>query len=283
MKRDPFKIDGPTCISFSGGRSSAYMLWRVLQSNGGLPSDAHIVFANTGKEEESSLEFVRDCSVNWGVPIQWVEYQRSSSDVGSVLDFPSWRYVTFATANRNGRPFEQLIESRNFLPNPVARFCTVELKILPAIGAMRGFGYEEHDNLIGMRADEPDRVAKVRASPSGGKRGIERRVPLADAGVSNQDVLAFWRAQSFDLRLPVINGKTMHGNCDLCFLKPPAQRLSLIAEKPSRAVWWIAREVSIGARFTKDGPSYAQIAVFAHDQRDAFDPDEGAIPCFCGD
>jgi len=53
VMRDPFKITEPTCISFSGGRSSAYMLWRVLRSNGGLPDGSVVCFANTGKEEEA--------------------------------------------------------------------------------------------------------------------------------------------------------------------------------------------------------------------------------------
>ncbi len=62
---DPFKIDTPTCISFSGGRTSAYMLWRVLQANGGLPAEAVVCFANTGKEDEETLRFVQDVSANW--------------------------------------------------------------------------------------------------------------------------------------------------------------------------------------------------------------------------
>jgi predicted phosphoadenosine phosphosulfate sulfurtransferase len=47
---NPFKIIDQTCISFSGGRTSAYMLWRVLDAhNGKLPDDAVVCFANTGK------------------------------------------------------------------------------------------------------------------------------------------------------------------------------------------------------------------------------------------
>ena len=55
---DPFQILEPTVISFSGGRTSGYMLWRILQANNGLPEEAIVTFANTGKEEEATLEFV---------------------------------------------------------------------------------------------------------------------------------------------------------------------------------------------------------------------------------
>jgi 3'-phosphoadenosine 5'-phosphosulfate sulfotransferase (PAPS reductase)/FAD synthetase len=278
---DPFKIDSPTCISFSGGRTSAYMLWRVLQSNGGLPSGAAVCFANTGKEEEKTLEFVRDCGANWGVKINWVEYRN---------DERGYAVVNFDTASRGGEPFEAIIRKRNFLPNPVARFCTVELKIQPELKFLRSLGWTEWENLVGIRADEPRRVAKIRANPSGGKAGPERRMPLADAKITKEVVGAFWRAQPFNLGLPNHNGVTLHGNCDLCFLKGGAQILSLIAERPARATWWARMETTItntkikdGGRFRADRPSYAHMLKFSQDQGDMFDPSEQAIECFCGD
>lgn len=266
--KQAFRIDGPTCISFSGGRTSAYMLRLLLDANDGLPSDCHVVFANTGKEAEETLQFVRDCGEHWGVPIAWVEYRD---------DGIGWAMVDYQTASREGEPFEALIRKRNYLPNPVARFCTVELKILRIADYMRSLGHDEFDVLVGIRADEPLRVANLRSNPSGGTKGITRRMPLADMGITRSEVGRFWSLSDWDLRLPNVNGTTMHGNCDLCFLKHTAITMSLIAEKPERAVWWAKQEQSItnpnikdGGTFRKDRPSYSQMLAFTKAQADAF-------------
>ena len=276
---DPFKISEPTCISFSGGRTSAYMLWRVLQAGGGgvLPSQAIVCFANTGKEDEATLRFVQDCSERWNVPITWLEY--------AEVDFT---IVNFHSASRNGEPFEALIRKRNYLPNPVTRFCTSELKIRPIGRYLLSLGMAdtkteaENMSMIGMRADEQRRAAKIQD---------KSRIPLVTAGITKEDVGAFWREQPFDLGLPNNNGVTMHGNCDLCFLKGGAQVLSLIAEKPERAIWWAKMEALAlalaskpsGAVFRSDRPSYASMLQYSKEQINLFDPNEEAISCFCGD
>ena len=140
----------------------------------------------------------------------------------------------------------------------------------------------ENISFIGIRYDERRRAVKF----------DRERLPLVSAGVTKEIVGNFWRNHSFDLQLPNLNGVTMHGNCDLCFLKPAQQIQTLIAEKPERAVWWIEMERFVGekskadgqnARFRKDRPSYAQMAKFAAEQLDMFDPNEEAIACFCGD
>jgi 3'-phosphoadenosine 5'-phosphosulfate sulfotransferase (PAPS reductase)/FAD synthetase len=273
---DPFKITEPTCISFSGGRTSAYMLWRVLQSHGGtLPPEAIVCFANTGKEDEATLKFVQDCGQRWGVDIHWLEFRDAD---------PAFERVTFETASRDGEPFEALIKKRNYLPNPVTRFCTAELKIRTIHKYLKSLGWDHNEKMdwVGMRADEQRRAAKIED---------KSRIPLVTAGVTKETVGEFWKNQPFDLELPNINGVTYHGNCDLCFLKGGAQVLSLIAEKPERGIWWAKMEALAlalaskpsGAVFRSDRPSYASMIQFAADQTDMFDANEEAIACFCGD
>ena len=278
---DPFKIDSPTCISFSGGRTSAYMLWRVLQANDGLPDEAIVCFANTGKEDEATLRFVDRCSKEWGVPITWVEYR----DAQETKD--RFALVTFETASRNGEPFEAIIRKRNYLPNPVSRFCTVEMKVRAIHRYLKSIGWTEWDLMLGIRADEQRRLAKIGNQDYG--KHEEKVAPLGRAGITKEMVGEFWRNQPFDLELPNINGVTYHGNCDLCYLKGASQIFSLIKEKPERATWWIKMEALAlssapsGAKFRTDRPSYAEMAKFASEQRDMFDQNEEAIACFCGD
>lgn len=204
---DPFKIDGQTAIPTSGGRSSALLLHRALQANGGLPDGSIAMFCNTGKEEEATLEFVRDMSIHWGIPIVWLEYRPGSQ----------FKVVTFETASRNGEPFEAIIAQRGgVLPNPRSRYCSSEMKTRTMHRYLRSLGWTEWETMLGIRADEPRRVAKFRFNPHPETKDEYVRIPLADAFVSAQDVGEFWKAQPFDLQLPNIKGKTMHGNCDLC-------------------------------------------------------------------
>lgn len=279
---NPYRIDSPTCISFSGGRTSAYMLYKVLEANEmKLPSEAIVCFANTGKEDEATLQFVKDCQDNWNVPITWLEYV----DAEETKD--RWKQVNFESASRDGEPFEALIRKRNYLPNPVSRFCTVELKVRTIHRYLKAHGWKEWESMLGIRADEQRRLAKIGNQDYG--KHEEKIAPLGRLGVTKETVGEFWRSQPFDLGLPNMNGVTMHGNCDLCFLKGGAQVLSLIQEKPERAVWWAKMEALAlasrpsGAVFRSDRPSYAQMIKFASEQKDMFDPNEETIACFCGD
>ena len=183
-------------ISFSGGRSSAMMTKRLLDSG---VDDYDIIFCNTGKEMPQTLDFVNDCSNEWDVTITWLEYR-------SLRDY---EVVNYSTASRAGEPFYQLITDKNYLPNMVARFCTSELKVVTIDRYLKSKGIEDYSTAVGIRADEPRRVAKMRQ-----KDGYI--TPLADAKVTTADVIEFWRDQSFDLNLPASG---FYSNCDLCFLK----------------------------------------------------------------
>lgn len=91
-----FRIQEPAAIAFSGGRTSAYMLWRIVQAYGGkLPDDIVVAFANTGKERTETLDFVQQCGESFGVHINWLEY---------LPDDPGFQVVSHNSAARNGEP-----------------------------------------------------------------------------------------------------------------------------------------------------------------------------------
>lgn len=277
---DPFLITGPATIAFSGGRTSAYMLWRILQSHGGrLPDDVVVCFANTGKERIETLDFVAECARRWDAHVVWLEYRDGE---------PAFEIVNHNSASRNGEPFEALIGRRRYLPNGVTRFCTIELKIRTQQRYIESLGWERWTNAVGFRADEMRRVQKACARDESGKDKFRSIAPLATAGIVKADVMAFWRAQPFDLQL-----QQHEGNCDLCFLKNRAKLREIMWDRPDLAEWWIAQErkareefgATEGAGFRPpDRPDYRHLFETRTKQLglDLEEPDALEL-CYCGD
>jgi len=268
------------------------MLYKILEAHDGdLPEFAKITFANTGKEMPQTLDFVRDVGENWGVDIAWLErFARPSREDEKNKYIYETRIVDYESASRKGEPYAALIKARRYAPNPVARFCTSDLKIRAMLEYLTNVcGFETPiTSFVGIRGDEHRRAVKMNGKIESGQ---ERYLPLYLDGVTAKDVGRFWSNNDFDLNLPNNNGVTDLGNCDLCFLKGYKKKQSIVREHPELADWWIEQEESLtkevgkAAYFRSDQPSYKTMKKIALDQTSIFDEllDDETIPCFCGE
>lgn len=249
---------GKIQISFSGGRTSAYMLHQILAVNGDLdPDRVQVVFSNTGREMPETLDFVQECGEQWNVPITWVE------DAERIAGQPIFNVVSHNSASRDGKPFSDLIVRKSAVPNQAQRFCTEHLKILPARRYLISLGWKQWRNALGIRADESHRK-----KPSPDKR-IERWFPLED--VTKVMVNGFWDKMPFDLKV-----EAGFGNCDGCFLKSEASLASLTRLHPERASWWQQQEDVSGHLF-RNNYSRNELTSMVERQGDWIFDTEGAL------
>lgn len=235
---NPYLIQGPALISFSGGRTSAFMLHQILCAHGwALPENVVVTFANTGKEREETLRFVHECGVRWGVKIHWLEWRDGK---------PGFEEVGYNSASRQGEPFAALIEKKKRLPNWQERWCTQFLKVKVMTDFIRSLGWEpgQYAEVVGLRHDEGMRILKGMENAE--KFGRRMLYPLSKAKIRKADVTTFWVRQPFDLGL-----KPWEGNCDLCFLKGRGIKKSILRDDPARAAWWAQQEKIIDGSFDK--------------------------------
>lgn len=197
------------------------------------------VFANTGEENEQTLEFVHHCDVEFGLGTVWVEAQVIHGERKGT----TFRVVTFETASRKGEPYEDHV--RKFgIPNTKFPHCTRELKYRPIHAYAKSIGWTDYSTAIGIRTDEKRRVAR---------NATEDQIvyPLLDWFPSDkQDVNDFWEDQSFRLNL-----KEHEGNCKWCWKKSDAKLLRLMGERPHIFEFpaRIERQYPrVGAEFLKD-------------------------------
>lgn len=245
-------------INFSGGRTSAYMTYRLINER---PENYLIIFENTGKEHPATLDFIHECSIRFTWNIVWLEYRYGNS----------FEVVNYESASRDGRPFSELIAWKGgFLPNTAMRYCTNQLKIETCRRYLQSIGYTQWTSYNGIRYDEPRRWSKMNNAPG----YVDVEMPLVGWKVKKSDVLAFWEKQDFDLRV-----KEPYGNCDCCFLKGKGKLAIIAREQPHLLDWWIGHEKNNGGTFKKE-ISYRALRDAAHAQPQLFDNDP-SFECFC--
>jgi hypothetical protein len=204
-------------ISFSGGRTSAYMT-KLILDNWSDQYEFIVTFANTGLEHPKTLEFVHNCDTHFGFNTVWLEAVVHQGRVACTH-----KIVDYVSAARKGEPFEEVIKKYG-IPNMAFPYCTRELKINPMNSYLRslGFDYRTIPTAIGIRDDEKRRVSKVASA-----NNIE--YPLIDVWPSDKDmILDWWEEQAFDLGID-----EFEGNCQGCYKKSIKKHFMQIARDPS--------------------------------------------------
>ena len=229
---------GRILVSFSGGKTSG-MLSHKIQNAFGTTCDVRHVFANTGLENEATLEFVRECDTAFGLGVVWLEAVINPMHGIGVTH----RVVSFESASRNGGPFEAFVR-KSGIPNMNKPQCSDRLKALVIEDYKKTVGWRGVAHAIGIRIDEPSRRSKSAAK-------YNLCYPLLDWPdfvADKSDVTDFWDEQPFTLRL-----EPHEGNCETCWKKSDKKLWLLAKEHPDRFEFMARMEAEYGHVKPNDG------------------------------
>lgn len=225
-------------ISFSGGRTSAYMLWYLFNEWKERDEwDKVVTFANTGLEAEGTLFFVDECSQEWNIPITWVE-AKCKDENGNNFSQKGWKVshkiVNFETASRNGEPFEEMISILG-IPRSQEPYCSRQLKVYAMQSYLKSIGWNDYYTAIGIRFDESRRLSSS---------SVQQKIiyPFAEIfPVTKCMVSEWWQKQPFNLEI-----HPDEGNCVNCWKKDFPRLARNMLRNPKSFEWWTEMENKYG-------------------------------------
>jgi hypothetical protein len=208
-------------VSFSGGRTSAYLCKRLLDE---FPRDRlRFVFMDTGAEHPKTYEFIRKVDAHFGLGLTCL---RGDSDTPMGAGVRAAE-VSIDDIGQDLATFRSLC-GKYGTPTVKIPACTSRLKERTfRKWANARLGRNGYVTWIGVRADEPKRLKRMGIDP------LHRFLAEVDP-IDKAEVLAFWAGMPFDLEIP-----EWLGNCVFCVKKSSLKLAVAARDEPEMAAAWM--------------------------------------------
>jgi len=219
-------------ISFSGGRTSAYLVYLMeeMRKRGEI-DNVHYVFMDTGAEHPKTYEFIKRCVEYFKIELVCIK-GNFNQPVGEGHTYNLVSIDEVKHDMENG-PYAQLMRKYG-LPTVSSPWCTSRMKQDTYDKYCNDmFGKGNYVTWLGMRADEPKRIKLPN------NRGIRYLAEISDA--EKIDILRFWDSMPFNLEID-----EHLGNCVFCFKKTHGKVALAARDEPELLDQW-KRAISNGS------------------------------------
>lgn len=199
-------------VSFSGGRTSAYLVHLMEQKRKNDGWDVEYVFMDTGAEHSESYKFVRKVVEHFGIDLTVLKIvvnpELGKPNGYSLHDVNSIKWDLSR--------FKQLVEKYGNPYNPGGGYCTDQIKTQTYKRYIKDLGMDI-TSWFGIRIDEPRRL---KAKPN-----VKYLAELSR--MDKEDIIGWWDQMPFDLNVPEFSG-----NCVFCIKKSPSRIALAQRESP---------------------------------------------------
>jgi 3'-phosphoadenosine 5'-phosphosulfate sulfotransferase (PAPS reductase)/FAD synthetase len=170
-------------VSFSGGRTSAYLCKIMIETFG--RDNVDFVYMDTGAEHQKTYDFIRNVNREFGLDLVCLR-----GDFNQPLgEGVQYNVVDIDSLKPDLKPFKGMIEKYG-VPYIGGMFCTDRMKLKPFKKYCdHTYGKKNYETWLGIRDDEPRRLTP--------KPFIRYMAEISD--FDKQDILNWWSSQTMKL------------------------------------------------------------------------------------
>ena len=210
-------------VSFSGGRTSAYLVYLMEQKRKLEGWDVEYVYMDTGAEHPKTYDFISEVVKHFDINLTCLQGDFNQP----IGEGHTYKIVSISDLKHdpvNG-VYGQLMRKYG-VPTISSPWCTTRMKEETYDKYCNDlFGKGNYTTWLGMRADEPKRIKLPN------NQNIRYLAELSD--FEKLDILEWWENMPFDLGIP-----EHLGNCVFCFKKTNAKVALAARHEPELLKEW---------------------------------------------